>query len=95
MRIGYVRSVQEPEAPFKQVTLLIEDGCQAIYIETSSGDHLERPVLHRAMESLRQGDVLVVGDSDRLSRNLLQTDIIMRRLQQKGATLYLLTAKGG
>lgn len=94
MKVGYVRSVQEQEAPFTQVTLLIEDGCQAIYIETSSGDHLGRPILHRAVESLRQGDVLVVGDSDRLSRNVLQTDIIMRRLQQQGATLSLLAVNG-
>ncbi|MEF2278741.1 recombinase family protein [Deinococcus sp. YIM 134068] len=85
-----MRSIQVLEAPFAQVTRLIADGCQAVYIETSSGDHLERPVLHRAVESLRRGDVLVVGDSDRLSRNLFQTDIILGRLQQKGATLHLL-----
>lgn len=90
MQVGYVRSVQPLEAPFTQVTLLLAAGCQAIYIETSSGDHLERPVLHRAVESLRPGDVLVVGDSDRLSRNLMQTDILLGRLHQKGATLQLL-----
>lgn len=90
MKVGYVRSIQAQQAPFTQVTDLVLAGCEAIYIETGSGDHLARPVLHRAVESLRRGDVLVVGDGDRLSRNLVQTDIIVGRLEQKGATLRFL-----
>lgn len=90
MLIGYVRSVDLLEPPFTQATRLISAGCQAIYIETSSGDHLTRPVLHRAVESLRPGDTLLVGDSDRLSRNELQTEILLRRIHVQQASLQLL-----
>ena len=90
MLIGYVRSVQLLEPPFTQATRLITAGCQVIYIETSSGDHLHRPVLHRAVESLRPGDVFLVGDSDRLSRNDLQTEILLGRIHRQQASLHLL-----
>jgi DNA invertase Pin-like site-specific DNA recombinase len=78
------------EAPYTQATQLIELGCQCIYVETGSGDHLHRSVLHRAIQSLQEGDVLVVGDGDRLSRNALHTDILVRRIHAQGATLQLL-----
>ncbi|PYE53861.1 recombinase family protein [Deinococcus yavapaiensis] len=90
--IGYVRSLRLMQQPYMQATKLIAVGCQSIYIEMSSGDHLARPVLHRAIAGLEPGDVLIVGDGDRLSRNELQTDILLRRIHAKGATLQLLDA---
>lgn len=92
MLIGYVRSLHLPRAPYAQVTRLIAAGCQSIFIETSSGDHLDRPVLHRAIDTLQPGDVLIVGNGDRLSRGSFQTDILQRRIQEKGAVLQLLDA---
>jgi DNA invertase Pin-like site-specific DNA recombinase len=90
MQIGYVRSTGQPTPPYTQVTRLIAAGCTALYIEVSSGDHLDRPVLHRAIEDLQTGDVIVVADGDRLSRNELQTEILVRRIGARGATLRLL-----
>ncbi|SMB84629.1 recombinase family protein [Deinococcus hopiensis] len=94
MLIGYVRSAELLELPFTQATRLMTAGCQVIYIEMSSGDHLQRPVLHRAVESLRPSDVLLVSDSDRLSRNDLQMEILLRRIRVQQASLHLLGPEG-
>lgn len=92
MLIGYVRSLALLQEPYTQATRLIAAGCQCVFIETGSGDHLDRPVLHRAIDALQPGDVLLVGNSDRLSRSVLQTDILVGRLERRGATLRLLDA---
>ncbi len=90
MLMGYVRSRHLIEAPYTQATRLIALGCACLFIETGSGDHLDRPVLHRAIRTLDDGDTLVVGDGDRLSRNELQMDILVHRIQAQGATVQLL-----
>jgi DNA invertase Pin-like site-specific DNA recombinase len=90
MLVGYVRSLRALEAPFVQATRLIAAGCESIFIEASSGDHLDRPVLHRAIDSLKRGDVFIVEDEERLSRNDAQTALLQWRIQQKEATLRFL-----
>lgn|GEM_PF-6259103 len=88
--IGYVRTLQLLEPPFTPVARLLGAGCEAVYVEASSGDHLERPVLHRALEGLRAGDVLVIADEAGLSGNEPQMSILMDRIRRRNATLRVL-----
>ncbi|MFB9994996.1 recombinase family protein [Deinococcus oregonensis] len=91
MLIGYVRSGHVLDSPFPQAARLIAAGCQAVWVETSRGDHLNRPVLHRTIDLLRSGDVLVVEDLDRLSSNPMHLNILLRRLEERQASLNVLS----
>src|SRR5260364_153637 len=70
MHIGYARvSMQEQDAQ-AQITALRAVGCKRIFQEKASGGCWDRPELHRLLEQLRKGDVVVVWKLDRLSRSL-------------------------
>ncbi|GAA5448115.1 hypothetical protein Ddep01_01875 [Deinococcus depolymerans] len=90
MLIGYARSIQANKQPLTQIRELLAAGCQAVYVDNNSGDHLERPVLHRAIESLRPGDTLILQNRDRLSRNPAQTGILLGRVTAQGAQAQFL-----
>ncbi len=66
-------------------------GCERIYREKASGGRWERPELHRLLDQLRKGDVLVVWKLDRLSRSLRDVLIIMERLGEAKAGFRSLT----
>ena len=63
-----------------QVAALKAAGCERIYREKASGGRWDRPELHRLLDQLRKGDVLVVWKLDRLSRSLRDVLTIMERL---------------
>ncbi|HUS08313.1 MAG TPA: recombinase family protein [Bryobacteraceae bacterium] len=66
-------------------------GCERIFREKASGGRWDRPELHRLLDQLRKGDVLVVWKLDRLSRSLRDVLTIMERLGESGAGLRSLT----
>jgi DNA invertase Pin-like site-specific DNA recombinase len=61
------------------VTALRAAGCERIYREKASGGRWDRPELHRLLDQLRKGDVLVVWKLDRLSRSLRDVLTVMER----------------
>jgi hypothetical protein len=71
MLIGYARvSKIDQQDTCAQVKALREGGCKRIFEESASGGRWDRPELHRALDQLREGDILVVWKLDRLSRSL-------------------------
>jgi DNA invertase Pin-like site-specific DNA recombinase len=66
-------------------------GCERIYREKASGGRWDRPELHRLLDQLRKGDVLVVWKLDRLSRSLRDVLVIMERLADAQAGFRSLT----
>jgi DNA invertase Pin-like site-specific DNA recombinase len=86
MLIGYARvSKSDDQDPAAQVRALKEIGCGRIFKETASGGRWDRPELHRALDQLRTGDVLVVWKLDRLSRSLKDLLMILERIKSAGA----------
>jgi DNA invertase Pin-like site-specific DNA recombinase len=67
-------------------------GCERIYREKASGGRWDRPELHRLLDHLRKGDVLVVWKLDRLSRSLRDVLRIMEKLGEAKAGFRSLTA---
>ena len=65
--------------------------CERIYREKASGGRWDRPELHRLLDRLRKGDVLVVWKLDRLSRSLRDVLTIMERLREASAGFRSLT----
>jgi DNA invertase Pin-like site-specific DNA recombinase len=91
MLIGYARVSTENQDTAVQVTALKAAGCERIFREKASGGRWDRPELHRLMDQLRNGDVLVVWKLDRLSRSLRDVLTIMERLVDANAGFRSLT----
>src|SRR5215469_8784541 len=82
MLLGYLRVSTNHQETVAQVTALKAAGCARIYHEKASGGRWDRPELHRLLDHLRKGDVLVVWKLDRLSRSLRDVVMIMERLTE-------------
>jgi len=90
MIIGYARVSTDDQSTAAQVEALDKRGCQPIYKESKSGGkagHWDRPVLHKAIDQLEEGDTFVVGKVDRLSRSLMDLLHILKQLNDKGSVL--------
>ena len=59
MQIGYARVSTDDQDTAVQVAALKSAGCERIYKEKASGGRWDRPELHRLLDQLRKGDVLV------------------------------------
>jgi DNA invertase Pin-like site-specific DNA recombinase len=91
MLIGYARVSTDDQDTAAQVAALKAAGCERIYREKASGGRWDRPELHRLLDQMRKGDVLVVWKLDRLSRSLRDVLTIMERLRDSGAGFRSLT----
>jgi DNA invertase Pin-like site-specific DNA recombinase len=91
MLIGYARVSTNDQETAVQVAALKAAGCERIFREKASGGRWDRPELHRLLDHLRKGDVLVVWKLDRLSRSLRDVLTIMERLGESKAGFRSLT----
>jgi DNA invertase Pin-like site-specific DNA recombinase len=91
MQIGYARVSTDDQDTAAQVAALKSVGCERIYREKASGGRWDRPELHRLLDQLRRGDVLVVWKLDRLSRSLRDVLVIMEELAEAKAGFRSLT----
>jgi DNA invertase Pin-like site-specific DNA recombinase len=88
MWLGEIVDEQDTAA---QVAALKAARCERICREKASGGRWDRPVLHRLLDQLRKGDVLVVWKLDRLSRSLRDVLTIIEQLAEAGAGFHSLT----
>ena len=92
MLIGYARiSRADTQDTATQIEALRAAGAEKIFEEKASGGRWDRPQLHRALEHLRPGDVLVVWKLDRLSRSLKDLLHLMETIAAAGAGFRSLT----
>src|ERR1022692_3483717 len=91
MQIGYARVSTDDQDAAAQVAALKAAGCERIYKEKASGGRWDRPELHRLLDQLRKGDVVVVWKLDRLSRSLRDVLTLMERIGEAGAGFRSLT----
>ena len=90
MNIGYARVSTNEQDTAAQLAELKKAGCTKIYHETMSGG-AHKPELRKALEHLREGDVLVVWKLDRLSRSLKDLLFTMERITEAKAGFRSLT----
>ena len=94
MRVGYARVSSRGQTLDVQLDALKAAGCQKVFSEKQSGKSAEaRAQLQRAIEFVREGDVLVVTKLDRLARSVLDLHQIALELERKGAGLAVLDQK--
>jgi DNA invertase Pin-like site-specific DNA recombinase len=82
MMLGYARVSTNERDTAAQVSALKSAGCEKFFREKASGGRWDRPELHRLLDQLRKGDILVVWGLDRLSRSLRDVLMIMERIQE-------------
>lgn len=91
MNFGYARVSTEDQATTAQLDALRAANCERVFEERASGGRWERPELHRMLDQLRHGDVVVVWKLDRLSRSLKDLLSIMEKIEASGAGFRSLT----
>lgn len=92
-RIGYCRTSTDRQELARQKKSLKNAGCDQIREETASGKTLDRPVLNDVLEHLREGDVLVIHELDRLGRSMVQMLQVAEMLMERGIGLVTLDGK--
>lgn len=92
MLIGYARiSKGDDQSTALQLRALKDAGCERIFEEAASGGRWDRPELHRMIDQLREGDVVVVWKLDRLSRSLKDLLHLLEKIQLANAGFRSLT----
>lgn len=89
--VGYARVSTADQNPALQVEALKAAKCNRIFKETASGALRERPELAKALDYVREGDVLVVWKLDRLARSLRQLIETVETLGDQGVGFRSLT----
>lgn len=92
MIVGYARtSTVEQIAGYEaQLRDLKSQGCDKVFSEQVSSVNSNRPELDRAIEFVRENDVLIVSRLDRLARSVADLSQIVARLEAKKVGLKIL-----
>ena len=86
MKIGYARVSTTDQNLDLQMDALKSAGCEKIFSDRGvSGAKAERPGLDKALDQIRESDILVIWKLDRLGRSLSHLLSIIEDLKQKGA----------
>ena len=87
-KIGYARVSSKEQNLDRQLEAL--QSVSKVFSDKASGQSTERPQLQAMLDYLREGDIVIVTELDRLGRNNKDLTEIMNAIQQKGATLDVL-----
>lgn len=87
-KIGYARVSSKEQNLDRQLEAL--QSVSKVFSDKLSGQSTERPQLQAMLDYLREGDIVIVTELDRLGRNNKDLTEIMNTIQQKGATLEVL-----
>ena len=89
-KIGYARISSASQKIDRQIEQLKKSGCTKIFQDTFSGEHLNRPGLKEMIEFLRDDDILIISELDRLSRNQDHLTMLLDEIKKKKVTLDIL-----
>ncbi|OFM83391.1 hypothetical protein HMPREF2651_10325 [Corynebacterium sp. HMSC063A05] len=91
-KVGYARVSTSDQIVDLQVDALRAAGCDEIITETGSGYAVgARPLRDQLLETLREGDTLVIWRLDRIGRSMAEVLQIVDGLNNRGVNLVSLT----
>ncbi len=82
MLLGYARVSTDDQDLAVQRAALREAGCRRLYEEKVSGARCDRPELLRMLDTVREGDVVMVAHLDRLVRSTRDLLDVAERLRE-------------
>ncbi|WP_137665504.1 recombinase family protein [Enterococcus hulanensis] len=88
-RIGYARVSSGDQNLDRQLEAL-KKSCSKIFSDKLSGKNTNRPALLQMLDYIREGDIVVVTELERLGRNSKELTDLMYQIQSKKATLEIL-----
>lgn len=88
-KIGYARVSSSDQNLDRQLEAL-EKSCSKIFSDKLSGKNTNRPALLQMLDYIREGDIVVVTELERLGRNSKELTELMYQIQNKRATLEIL-----
>ena len=87
-KIGYARVSSKEQHLDRQLAALKD--VDKLFTDKLSGANTNRPELQKMLAYIREGDIVIVTELDRLGRNNHDLTKIMNSIQNKGATLDVL-----
>ena len=87
-KIGYARVSSKEQHLGRQLAALKD--VDKLFTDKLSGANTNRPELQKMLAYIREGDIVLVTELDRLGRNNQDLTKIMNTIQNKGATLDVL-----
>ena len=87
-KIGYARVSSKEQHLDRQLAALKD--VDKLFTDKLSGANTNRPELQKMLTYIREGDIVMVTELDRLGRNNHDLTKIMNSIQNKGATLDVL-----
>lgn len=87
MIIGYARCSTADQSLDWQLDKLKEYGCERIFQEKMTGSKIERPELSRMLDTLREGDIVMVCELTRLSRSTRDLFTLVERINKLKADI--------
>ena len=91
MLLGYARVSTLDQDLDAQINCLKAAGCEKIFHEKEKGGRWERPQLHKLLNEMKPGDVVVVWKLDRLSRSLKDLLLLMEKINKANCEFKSLT----
>lgn len=73
-----------------QERLLRDNGASKVYYDAFTGTKVDRPELSKLLNTLSNGDTLIVTKLDRLGRSLSKTSELITELIERGVTIHIL-----
>jgi DNA invertase Pin-like site-specific DNA recombinase len=89
--LGYARVSTLDQDPTLQLDALAAAGCAKVFEDRASGARADRPGLQKALDYVRDGDVLIVWKLDRLGRSLPHLIETVSALEKRGVGFRSLT----
>lgn len=95
MIIGYARvstkgQLQHGNSLEDQEQKLLNAGCNKIYKEQYTGTKVDRPIFDKVLNSLKDGDTLVVTKLDRFARTTTEGITTVKKLLDRGVKVHIL-----
>ncbi len=91
MKIGYARVSRNDQNFELQTDALKRAGAEKIFVDKISGAKAERPGLNQLLETIRNGDTLIIWKLDRLARSLEHLDDLRKQLENRGIDFVSIT----
>lgn len=91
MIIGYARVSTKDQNLDPQIDALKKIGCKKIFSEKVSGTKKERVEFEKLLNSLKNGDTLIVTSIDRLGRTSKELIFLLDHFKEKGVNLKSIT----